>query len=171
VDFLVINSQLYVDSADAKSYATEQDKWLARELSESKRSANYAVMFSHVPPFVSTPDEDDGWANIPSKQRQRLLQRAKKAGVKAWFCGHYHQNAGGWDEELEVVVTAAVGTVFDSQGRNTNGPKPNFSVVKQMLADPAHSGLRIVQVDEDGLSHQFHSLDSVPPQTQAQSKI
>ena len=105
---------------------------------------------------------EDGWANIPSGPRQKLLNQLKAAGVKAWFCGHYHQNAGGFDDDLEIVVTAAVGTVFDSGGRNTNGPKPNFDVVKQMVADPAHSGLRIVRVTEEGISHNFHSLDTVP---------
>ena len=82
--------------------------------------------------------------------------------MRTWFCGHYHQNSVVRDEDLEVVVTAAVGTVFDSEGQNTNGPRPNFEVVKQMIAAPEHSGMRTVQIQLDGVAHQFYTLDSVP---------
>ena len=162
--FLVLNTQLYVDASGARQEAERQDRWLQQQLAEQAPHATNTVLLSHVPPFVERADEEDGWANIPTAARVPLLARARDAGVSTWLCGHYHQNAGGWFGEMEVVVTSAVGAVLDSGGRNTNGPdSPNFDLVSQVVADPAHSGLRVVRVRADGsIAHAFHTLDAVP---------
>ncbi|EOD31672.1 hypothetical protein EMIHUDRAFT_231674 [Emiliania huxleyi CCMP1516] len=45
-----------------------------------------------------------GYFNWPAGVRRRVLDQlhASRANVHAWFCGHYHRNAGGWDGPLEV---------------------------------------------------------------------
>ena len=46
--------------------------------------------------------------------RRRLLNKLKRARTKAWFAGHYHRNAGGFDPEtgVEVVVTSSCASVL-----------------------------------------------------------
>ena len=63
------------------------------------------------------------------------------------FCGHYHRNAGGFDENLEVIVTSAIGA--------------------QLGEDK--SGLRVVRVLENSIKHQYHDLDNVPKKIQLKS--
>lgn len=54
------------------------------------------------------------------------------------FCGHYHRNDGGWDENLEVIVTSAVGC---------------------QLGKDDH-GFRIVKVFDDRVCHTYQSLNA-----------
>ncbi len=61
-------------------------------------------------------------------------------GVRTIFCGHYHRNAGGFDEEMELVVTSAIGA--------------------QLGEDK--SGFRIVKVTENQIQHDYYDLDNVP---------
>ena len=61
-------------------------------------------------------------------------------GVRSIFCGHYHGNAGGFDEGMEVIVTSAIGA--------------------QLREDK--SGLRIVKVLENEINHQYYELDNIP---------
>jgi hypothetical protein len=69
-----------------------------------------------------------------------MLALMKESGVAAVFAGHYHGNALAKDESLEMVTTGPVG--------------------KALRKDP--SGLRIVEVREDGLCHRYYGLDEVP---------
>ena len=62
------------------------------------------------------------------------------SGVRSIFCGHYHRNAGGFDENMEVIVTSAIGA--------------------QLGEDK--SGLRIVKVLENEIKHDYYDLDNIP---------
>jgi len=86
------------------------------------------------------PDEKDAYMNIPLERRRPALEAMKAAGVRAVFAGHLHANAHGMDGTLEMVTTGPVG--------------------KPLKKDP--SGLRIVEVREDGLKHRYYALDEVP---------
>ena len=55
-----------------------------------------------MPPFIIQPDEPKGYFNLEPEVRGSLLARLKAAGCSKWFCGHYHNNGGGFDEDLEV---------------------------------------------------------------------
>lgn len=59
--------------------------------------------------------------------------------MKAVFCGHYHRNAGGCHDGLDVVVSSAIGC---------------------QLGDDAH-GVRVVVVTEDQVVHRYHSLEQL----------
>lgn len=72
-------------------------------------------------------------------ERKKFLSKLKNAGVSKLFCGHYHRNAGGWDDKLEVIVTSAVGCP---------------------LGDDDH-GFRVVKVYLDHVCHNYQPL-SVP---------
>lgn len=58
-------------------------------------------------------------------------------GVKAIFCGHYHRNAGGCHDGLDVVVSSAIGC---------------------QLGEDTH-GVRVVVVTADEVVHRYHSLE------------
>ena len=53
--------------------------------------------------------------------------------MKKVFCGHYYQNAGGWYENIECVVTSAVGA---------------------QLGKDKH-GYRIVYVNDSEITHKY----------------
>uniref|UniRef100_A0A8C6SCY0 Calcineurin-like phosphoesterase domain containing 1 n=1 Tax=Neogobius melanostomus TaxID=47308 RepID=A0A8C6SCY0_9GOBI len=60
-------------------------------------------------------------------------------GVKAVFSGHYHRNAGGCHDGLDMVVSSAIGC---------------------QLGEDAH-GLRVVAVTERGIVHRYFSLEQL----------
>lgn len=62
------------------------------------------------------------------------------SGVKAVFCGHYHQNGGGLYRGVDQVVTTAVGAALGT--------------------DP--SGLRVVCVYQDRIEHKYYPLEKIP---------
>ena len=41
--------------------------------------------------------------------RSALLDQLKTAGCSKMFCGHFHSNVLGGDEDFELVTTGAVG--------------------------------------------------------------
>lgn len=59
--------------------------------------------------------------------------------MKAVFCGHYHRNAGGCHDGLDVVVSSAIGC---------------------QLGDDAH-GVRVVVVTADQVVHRYYSLEQL----------
>ena len=74
--------------------------------------------------------------------RRRMMDKFCKAGIRAIFSGHYHRNAGGRFENLELVVTSAMGA------QNTGGG---------LAAD--HSGYRVVDVAEFQLDHRYVPIE------------
>ena len=139
VHFLVLNSQLYEDCSLTADLAAEQDKWLEEELA---KGATHKIIFQHIPWFLESPDEPKQYFNIENDLRKKMLNKFKQEKVGKIFCGHYHRNAGGWDEDLELVVTSAIGC--------------------QIGKDP--HGMRIVKVSKSGLEHAYHSLFDCPVQ-------
>ena len=100
--------------------------------------SRHVVVFGHHPLFTSAPDEPDDFWNIPIERRRHVLDLFAAHRVRAFFCGHWHRNGGGWDGEVEVVVSGPVGYPLG--------------------ADP--SGFRIVDVDDDGLRHRYVALET-----------
>lgn len=76
-------------------------------------------------------------------ERKRMIDKFVRAGIRAIFAGHYHRNAGGTVENLELVVTSAMGAVMKDPITNTVGK----------------SGYRIVDVQEDQIKHQFMEIE------------
>ena len=61
------------------------------------------------------------------------------AGVTAVFSGHYHRNAGGTYQNLDMVVSSAIGCQL---GQDTHG-------------------LRVVVVTAEKIVHRYYSLDEL----------
>ncbi|EDQ88614.1 uncharacterized protein MONBRDRAFT_37443 [Monosiga brevicollis MX1] len=150
---IVVNTQLWKDPGEVQDEASAQNDWFHRVLQQSSE-ATHRMIFGHIPPFIFTPDEDTGYFNLARSVREPLLSAAKNAGVSAWFAGHYHREAGGRDEQLEVITSSASGAALEDTGKNPLG----IESCGQAHVGTAFSGLRVVHVTKTGYSHAFHLL-------------
>ncbi|XP_020779880.2 serine/threonine-protein phosphatase CPPED1 [Boleophthalmus pectinirostris] len=146
---LVLNSQLFFDASACPQLKEAQETWLEQQLcrasasSPSEHKPKHVLVFQHIPLYLKSPDEeDDEYFNLPGTIRQQLIDKFKRAGVKAVFCGHYHRNAGGCHGGLDVVVSSAVGC---------------------QLGDDTH-GVRVVVVTEGEVTHRYYSLEQLRTQ-------
>nr|XP_034986485.1 serine/threonine-protein phosphatase CPPED1 [Zootoca vivipara] len=140
VFFLVLNSQLYFDASKCLELKQAQDEWLQQQLAMAEaRKCRHAVVFQHIPLFLREPNEDHDYFNLEKSIRHELLEKFRKAGVKAVFSGHYHQNAGGSYKNIEMVVSSAIGCQL---GKDTHG-------------------LRVVAVTPEKIVHRYYSLNEL----------
>ena len=169
---VVINSQL-VNSKEkfwkdlrpeqcqeVEPVARQQDAWL-----DSLPPNEPSLIFSHVPPFLFADNEPKGYFNHEPAVRRHLLAQIRRLDKRAkWFTGHFHRNAGGFSEELEVVVTSAVGCALawkvDVQEKDRLG-LDGFDWPRRGC-DEARSGLRCVCVHGREVKHKFFALKDVP---------
>ncbi|XP_028264276.1 serine/threonine-protein phosphatase CPPED1 [Parambassis ranga] len=140
---LVLNSQLYFDSSACPELKEAQEIWLEAQLSRASSSTGpkpkHILIFQHIPLYVKNLDEEDTYFSLQRTVRQDLMDRFKKAGVKAVFSGHYHRNAGGTHGGIDMVVTSAIGC---------------------QLGDDTH-GVRVVVVTADDVIHRYYSLEEL----------
>ncbi|KAM4819938.1 serine/threonine-protein phosphatase CPPED1 isoform 2-T2 [Thomomys bottae] len=138
--FLVLNSQLLHDASCCPALKLAQDRWLEQQLGLARqRRCQHAVVFQHIPLFLQSIDEDDDYFNLTRAVRQELADKLAGAGIKAVFSGHYHRNAGGTYQNVDMVVSSAIGCQL---GRDTHG-------------------LRVVVVTAEKIVHRYCSLDEL----------
>jgi 3',5'-cyclic AMP phosphodiesterase CpdA len=138
---IVLNSSLIGAPQQAELAAESQEIWLTSELERARASgATHIVIFQHHPWFLETAEEPSQYFNIPLDARRRYLALLRRAGVKYIFAGHYHRNAFAQDAGFEMVTSGPVG--------------------RPLGEDP--SGLRLVTVTPQGLTHRYVALDAVP---------
>lgn len=138
---IALNSMLIHSPQKAPDLAAAQENWLQHELQTARANgAAHIVVFAHHPWFLKSADEKDEYFNIPTERRRHYLQLFHAAGVKHLFSGHYHRNAVGHDGDLEAVTTGPVGMPI-AEGK---------------------SGLRIVIVRDDGITHQYYHFGELP---------
>jgi len=141
VFFIVINSQYYADSTNVPDEFESHEKWIDEQLQVFRDSnSSQAVVFQHIPWFLKSFDEDDEYFNMKKEIRARMLKKFRNAGIKHIFSGHYHRNAGGMWNDLEMIVTSAIGCQIGSD----------------------KSGMRIVRVFEKTLDHKYYGLEEFP---------
>jgi 3',5'-cyclic AMP phosphodiesterase CpdA len=134
---IVLNSQLIDAPQNVPREAERQLDWLRKELERASSSgARHLLVFQHQSYFLENADESDQYFNIASESRAVYLDLLKEAGVEAVFAGHFHRNAHGRDEGLEMITTGPVG--------------------RPLGDDP--SGIRIVEVGRDLFRHQYFAL-------------
>ncbi|XP_055789176.1 serine/threonine-protein phosphatase CPPED1-like isoform X2 [Salvelinus fontinalis] len=140
---LVLNSQLFFDASACPDLRDAQEAWLEGQLQRASQgpgvTPKHVLVFQHIPLYLKTPDEEDDYFNLQTATRQSLLGRFKRAGVKAVFSGHYHRNAGGLHNGLDMVVSSAIGC---------------------QLGEDTH-GVRVVVVTADQVIHRYHSLEQL----------
>jgi len=107
---VVLDSNLIRAPESAPLAAREQESWLAKTLGDAHSIPNTEIIvFQHIPYFVKSADENDGYFNIPRQARLKYLHVLEQAGVKYVFAGHLHRNAIARDGELTEIITGAVG--------------------------------------------------------------
>lgn len=138
---IVLNS-VYLSFPDSvKEKTDEQEKWLIQLLDSTKEQKfKHIMVFLHHPLFLKTADEKDEYFNIPLETRKRYLDLFKKYGIKYVFAGHYHRNAYGMSEGIQMITTGPVG--------------------KPLGNDP--SGFRIITIKGNHVDHQYVDLNAVP---------
>ncbi|KAI4876484.1 hypothetical protein NFI96_000038 [Prochilodus magdalenae] len=138
--FLVLNSQLFFDGSGCPQLEQAHEAWLEQQLQSAvQSSARHVLILQHIPLYLQSPNEEDDYFNLQTAKRESLIQRFRQAGVKAVFSGHYHRNAGGCHDGLDMVVTSAIGC---------------------QLGEDTH-GVRVVVVTADEIIHRYHSLDQL----------
>jgi len=138
---IVLNTSLIYAPESVRTEVAAQQEWLERELERAESSgATNIVVFQHHSWFIEDPDEPDQYFNLPLDERSHYLSLLKDAGVSHVFAGHYHQNAYATDDGLAMITTGPVG--------------------RPLGADP--SGIRIVHVTAEGISHDYYSLGMIP---------
>ncbi|MDX1511002.1 MAG: metallophosphoesterase [Nitriliruptorales bacterium] len=136
--FIVVNTVVWSHAEMVPAEWEEQLAALEQSLAEARERGGPIIVFGHHPLFLRDPQEADDFFNVPRVRRDPLLDLLADHGVTAYFCGHWHRNGGGTHRGVEVVISGAVGFPLGD--------------------DP--SGLRIVDVGPDGLSHTYVALDT-----------
>jgi endonuclease/exonuclease/phosphatase family metal-dependent hydrolase len=139
---VVLNSSLYKDAAGAPAEAAAQEAWLRTTLDSLQRAGRkQVVVFQHHSWFLENPDEADQYYNLPLVKRREALELFRQHGISKVFAGHFHGNSFGQTATgLDMITSGPVG--------------------RPMRTDP--SGLRIVTVSGDRITHAYHALDAVP---------
>jgi 3',5'-cyclic AMP phosphodiesterase CpdA len=134
--FLALNSETFHRPDYAPEEAARQFQFVQDELaSERAKNAQHIVAFMHTPLFWRDLSETQPGA-VSRENRLRLLDVFREHGVDAVFAGHLHQNLYATDGDMQMVVSGAVG-----------------------LPTVGESGYRVVDVSDDGISHEFHPFD------------
>ncbi|KAI7688801.1 hypothetical protein SSS_04881 [Sarcoptes scabiei] len=147
VMFIVINAQYYKDSSKVKQLALIHEQWIDEKLLEAKQNQyKHIIIFQHIPWFIHDVDEpEDEIFNIAIEERKRMLKKFNDNGVRAVFCGHYHRNSIAHYEDLELIITSAIGA--------------QIPPLLEKNEEVSQSGYRIVKVDEDKLEHRYVNIE------------
>lgn len=130
-----INSQFYQnpDTSDQNVMDKKdlQDQFVASMVqgltANENKDVKLVIILTHIPPFMSTVLEDEGWANWRTTERTKFFDlfepMSERANFKLLFvCGHFHTNVVGDPMNIsltsnntisvDVVVSSAVGTAM-----------------------------------------------------------
>ena len=136
--FIVLNSTVCQDPSEVWDEWIKQLHFLESDLKKARsRNVRHIVVFTHHPPFLIFTDEADNWLVIPKERRIVLIDLFIRYGVSHIFSGHWHRNHHSYFKGLEIVSSSSVGYPL--------GPDP--------------SGIRVVNVDDNSISHKFLSLE------------
>ena len=166
IRFCVINSQLYKDSTDCQDLAAAQHAWFEKQMSTRMRT----VIFSHISPFIRSPEEPSAYFNLDKETRMKLLNLACEGGTEAIMAGHYHRNAEGVYRGVQVITTGAVGANITSVNGASEVDLLGLAGMEAVVSDRTKSGYRLVKVSAEGIEHEFVPLDTSAQTMQSKRK-
>ena len=136
--FIVLNSAICFDPVNVKDEWISLKNFLNTELEKSDSVNSYgAILFTHHPLFLKSPDEADSGHTIPLENRKEILNIVSKHNVKAIYSGHLHRNNYARFKSTDLISSGSVGYPLG--------------------ADP--SGLRLVELDQGRMTHSYISLE------------
>jgi len=83
--FVLLNSQLF--NSGLKKEETQR-RWVEEDLTTNRHKRIF--VFTHYPPFIVKPDEDEHYDNLSEPARSWLLDLFAQHEVTALFSGHVH---------------------------------------------------------------------------------
>lgn len=141
--FIILNTQLYRDPELTQALLAQQEAWLDGLLSAPENAnATHLIVLQHIPWFLSNISEPfNPIFTFPLVERQRMITKLYQGGVRYIFAGHYHRNAEGKFEELQMITTSATGW------QNNLGAPAN-----------AQPGYRLVTVTAESVTHAYLNI-------------
>ena len=85
VTFVLINAQIINSGLTIEK---RQRKWLEQILRDS--DGERIMLFSHYPPFLNSPDEQEHYDNLAEPGRSWILELIQRYRLEAMFTGHVH---------------------------------------------------------------------------------
>lgn len=137
---IFLNTPLVMEGVDMAKESAVQYRWLEKKLKRAKRSGHRIIVFQHHPWFLHDPDEKDQYFNIPVVYREKYLALLDDYNVTHVFAGHLHYNATGKLGDMEMITSGPIG--------------------RPLKDDP--SGIRIIKISGDSLTHRYYPLDVIP---------
>ena len=135
----VLDSQIIVGPKNVPDELEKQEAWLRQELAKAKQDGmRDLVIFMHHPPFISLPDEKDGYYTLPLARRQKYLDLFREYGVSYVFSGHYHRNVTASYGPMKLATTTAISCADEE------------------------SGIRIVTVKNTGIDSRSYNFGKLP---------
>ncbi|NOX62538.1 MAG: serine/threonine protein phosphatase [Chloroflexi bacterium] len=128
------------------SEASDQRRWLERELARSGERDLRIFLFLHYPPYLVHPDEPEHYDNLGQPARGWLLALLKQYQVEALFAGHVHNffyNRHGKTHLYALPSVAFVRPAYSELFRIA--PAAEYG-----RADMEKLGFGLVIVDEEG---------------------
>ncbi len=138
VDTPILNSGLERELA--------QRDWLERDLAEASAAGCRIFLFTHYPPFLRSPDEDEHYDNLAEPARSWLLGLVEQHEVEALFSGHVHRFFYNSYGETAVYVAPATGFVRPDYAELDAVPPEREGGRDEV----AQLGLFVVEVSERG---------------------
>ena len=105
-----------------ETYRAEQLKFLESEVQKISSDTKLLVLLTHIPPFMDSFDEPEGWANWRQVYRKQVLDLLATAKLPMLFiCGHFHNNvvkdSTYQGRPLNIRVTSSAGTTIEWDGK------------------------------------------------------
>jgi predicted phosphodiesterase len=101
--------------ADAGGEAARQDAWFRETLAAARLKGSPVIVAGHHPPFVDTPEEADGYSNLPLAKRQEVLDLLSQGGVAAVLAGHTHTTRMRDYKGIPLVMGEGTSINFDKR--------------------------------------------------------
>lgn len=107
--FVVTNSQLWKTNIEKES--DKHDKWFKKVVQTKKKNPQFVI--GHYPLFTVSPNEEEGYFNLPLAKRQELLDLFSKNNVIAYLFGHTHQTVMHTVGKMQLVSGETTSKNFD----------------------------------------------------------
>ncbi|MFK5923534.1 MAG: metallophosphoesterase [Verrucomicrobiota bacterium] len=110
---VVANTQLW--KAPVKDESQKHDAWFTQTLIDAKRKKSPVIIVVHYPLFVTTPDEAEGYFNLPPAKRKQILDLCVENGVVAFLAGHTHKQITNEYKGIQLVNGETTSKNFDKR--------------------------------------------------------
>jgi len=135
--FIVTNTQLW--KANVEHESEKHDQWFKETLGAQSLKQNPVFIIGHHPLYIDSPEEKEGYYNLPPGKRQELLDLFTQNNVIAYLSGHAHKTVNNNYNNIQLL-----------SGKTTS---KNY--------DKRPLGFRVWEVSPDTVKHQFISLETI----------